>query len=136
MNFNRKTYVKEQQTPNPAAQLPSTAPPLLLHSEEVKHVPYMVVSDFVVHWLGEKENNIWHYNIRYNHVWYMFSGIDSVMSNVEYQTLVLFCFQLRLLKTTKTNISYSKFVMSKSMICQSHKSVFFFWCISNLAYES
>ena len=52
-----------------------------------------------------------------------FSKIDSVMLNVEYQTLVLFCFQLRLLKTTTTNISYSKFVISKSMIYQSHKSV-------------
>ena len=34
-----------------------------------------------------------------------FSGIDLVMSNVEYQTYVLFCFQLRLLKTT-TNMIY------------------------------
>ena len=45
------TYVKVQQTPNPAAQLPSTVPPLVLHSDEVKHVPYMLVSDFAVHWL-------------------------------------------------------------------------------------
>ena len=31
-----------QQTPNPAAQEPSPVPDLLVHSDEVKHVPMVV----------------------------------------------------------------------------------------------
>ena len=48
------TYVNVQQTPKPAAQFPSIVPPLLVHSDEVKHVPYIVLSDLAVHWLGGK----------------------------------------------------------------------------------
>ena len=48
------TYVNVQQTPNPAAQFPSIEPPLLEHSDEVKHVPYISLSDLAVHWLGGK----------------------------------------------------------------------------------
>ena len=48
------TYVNVQQTPNPAAQFPSIEPPLLEHSDEVKHVPYIALSDLAVHWLGGK----------------------------------------------------------------------------------
>ena len=40
-----------QQTPNPAAQLPSVDPDFEIHSELVKHVPYSVLSDLAVHWL-------------------------------------------------------------------------------------
>ena len=51
------TYVNVQQTPNPAAQFPFAEPPLLEHSDEVKHVPYIVVSDLEVHWLGGKSKS-------------------------------------------------------------------------------
>ena len=46
-----------QQTPNPAAQFPSIEPPLLEHSEAVKHVPYKSLSDLAVHWLGRKSKS-------------------------------------------------------------------------------
>jgi hypothetical protein len=39
-----------QHTPKPDAQLPSIVPPLDVHSEDVKHVPFMVTSDFPLHW--------------------------------------------------------------------------------------
>ena len=42
---------KTQQTPNPAAQFPSEVPDFELHSEDVKQVPYIEVSDLAVHWL-------------------------------------------------------------------------------------
>ena len=48
------TYVNVQQTPNPAAQFPSMEPPFDEHSEAVKHVPYIVLSDLAVHWLWGK----------------------------------------------------------------------------------
>ena len=51
------TYVNVQQTPNPAAQLPSTEPPFDEHSEVVKHVPYIVLSDLAVHWLWGKSKS-------------------------------------------------------------------------------
>lgn len=41
-----------QHTPKPAAQLPSTEPPLFVHSVDEKHVPYTVrdeVEDEPVH---------------------------------------------------------------------------------------
>ena len=38
-----------QQTPKPAAQEPAAAPPLLAHSEVVKHVPQVEVSVLLVH---------------------------------------------------------------------------------------
>jgi hypothetical protein len=40
--------VKVQQTPNPAAQFPSTVPLLSVHSVDVRHVPYIAESDLVV----------------------------------------------------------------------------------------
>ena len=46
-----------QQTPNPAAQFPSIEPPLLEHSLDVKQVPYIVLSDLAVHWLGKKSKS-------------------------------------------------------------------------------
>ena len=46
-----RTYVKVQQTPNPAAQFPSTVPLLLEHSVSVIQVPYIVESEVAVHWL-------------------------------------------------------------------------------------
>ena len=51
------TYVNVQQTPNPEAQFPSEEPPLLEHSDAVKHVPYILVSDLAVHWLGGKSKS-------------------------------------------------------------------------------
>ena len=48
-------YVKVQQTPNPAAQLPSTLPDFAAHSDSARQVPYMEELDFVVHWLKKKE---------------------------------------------------------------------------------
>ena len=41
-----------QHTPNPEAQLPSVVPPFDPHSDDVKQVPYVVVSDLAVHWLN------------------------------------------------------------------------------------
>ena len=38
-----------QHTPNPEAQEPSAEPPLLAHSEEVKHVPRVVEELLLVH---------------------------------------------------------------------------------------
>ena len=38
-HYEINTYVTVQQTPNPAAQFPSTDPPTLEHSDCVKHVP-------------------------------------------------------------------------------------------------
>ena len=51
------TYVNVQQTPNPAAQFPSIEPPFDEHSEAVKHVPYIVLSDLAVHWLWGKSKS-------------------------------------------------------------------------------
>ena len=42
-----QTAVNMQQTPKPAAQLPSTEPPLSLHSVSVMQVPLMVLSEEV-----------------------------------------------------------------------------------------
>ncbi len=42
------TAVNIQQTPKPAAQLPSAEPLLSLHSVSVMQVPIMVASDAVV----------------------------------------------------------------------------------------
>ena len=39
--------MKTQQTPNPAAQFPKARPPLFEHSVEVKHVPFLLLSDDV-----------------------------------------------------------------------------------------
>ena len=44
-----KTYVNVQQTPNPAAQFPSAVPDFELHSEDVRQLPYIDVSDLAVH---------------------------------------------------------------------------------------
>ena len=44
-----RTYIKVQQTPNPAAQFPSTVPLLLEHSVSVIQVPYVVESEVAVH---------------------------------------------------------------------------------------
>ena len=38
-----------QHTPNPAAQDPLAVPDLLVHSEETKHVPMVVVELLLVH---------------------------------------------------------------------------------------
>ena len=43
------THVKTQQTPNPAAQFPSEVPDFELHSEDVRQLPYIDVSDLAVH---------------------------------------------------------------------------------------
>lgn len=45
----RASYMNVQQTPNPAAQFPSTDPPLVAHSLDEKHVPFIVESDLAVH---------------------------------------------------------------------------------------
>ena len=51
----KDTYEYKQQTPKPAAQLPSIVPEFSLHSEEVKHVP-MSDEVFPVHMLNQSLN--------------------------------------------------------------------------------
>ena len=37
-----------QQTPNPTAQFPSALPPLELHCDDVKHVPFVLEKKFKI----------------------------------------------------------------------------------------
>ena len=49
------TYVKMQQTPNPAAQFPSLLPLLDAHSVVVKQVPFTVESEVAEHSLKNRD---------------------------------------------------------------------------------
>lgn len=45
--FDVEVTVKRQHTPKPAAQFPLALPPLLVHSDEVKQVPFRLIPDVV-----------------------------------------------------------------------------------------